>query len=288
MVRNCSIAIVLWVALAITYGYLLRGFAGSGKYIAALAMATVVWIGAALVHGVRYSLRDWNAKRRLARGEHPHDGDLTAATGPVHPSFEPLHAPFSGRPCVLYSYEIGLPPAGEGRPARDYVGFGMTRCTVRTPYGEFALGSFPVLEQFFETEVDRSTAADYVANTHFEEPGGVTGVVKAMFGVHTTAPPLQQDWKIGKSLADIHQAEVTEKILEPGETITAIGRYVAASNAIVSDTKEKGFLRVRRGGDALRVPTVPWNAIGGFFGGLAIIAVANAVFFFLMKHPPGS
>jgi hypothetical protein len=236
-------------------------------------------MGLAMVHGVRYSVRDWNAKKRLARGERPRDGDLAAATGPVQPLFEPLQAPFSGRPCVLYSYDIGPSGGSQGRPARDYAGFGMTRCAVRTPYGEIALGSFPVLEHFFETEVDRSAAAAYVENTKFEAPSGVTGMVKSMLAVHTTAPPLKRDWQIGKPSVDVRHAEVVEKIIAPGDTITAIGRYVAASNAIVSDTKEKGFLRVRRGGDALHVPAVPWNAIGGFFGGLALVAAANAVFY---------
>jgi hypothetical protein len=286
MLRNCVVAVVIWIALAVGYEYLLRDIPGAGKYFGALAMATVVGIGLAIVTGVRFTLRDWSARRRMARGERPRDGDLAAATGPVHPAFESLRAPFSGRECVLYSYEIGLPHSGEGRPARDYVGFGMTRCAVRTPYGEFALGSFPVLEHFFETEVDRALADEYLATTAFEQPEGVAGIVKAMFGVHTTAPPLRKDWKIGETAAALDDAEVVEKILAPGDTITAIGRYVAASNAIMSDTKEKGFLRVRRGGDALHVPSVPWNAIGAFIGGTALIAIANAVFLYLRAHPP--
>jgi len=286
MKRNCSIAIVLWFVLVGAYFYALRAIPGTGKYFAALATGTVVWMGAALVHGVRYSIRDWRARRRMARGERPRDGDLVAAIGPIHTTFESLQAPFSGRPCVLYSYEIGPQPSGEGRSARDYVGYGMTRCGVRTPYGELALGSFPVLEHFFETEVERGAAAEYLANTQFEELSGIAGVVKSMLSVHTSAPPLRKDWKIGESMTDIGHAQVTEKILAPGDTITAFGRYVAASNAIVSDTHEKGFLRVRRGGDALHVPAIPWNAIGGFFGGLAIIAIANAVFIYLMHHPP--
>jgi hypothetical protein len=161
----------------------------------------------------------------------------------------------------------------------------MIRCSVRTTYGEIALGSFPVLENFYETPGDRAAAIRFVESTNFIEPEGVTGMVKSMFGVHATAPPLKQDWRIGKP-SNIHDAEASEKILAPGDTITAIGRYVAASNSIVSDTKEKGFLRVRRGGEALRVPAVPWNAIGGFFGGIAIVAVANFVFWLLLQNTP--
>lgn len=281
MKRNCIAALVVWIVLVIGYYSAIREVPGTEKYFEALGMGTVVFFGLALIHGVRYSLSDWRAKQRLARGERPRDGDLTAAIGPLQASFETITAPFSGRACVLYAYEIGPKRTSEHPSARDYVGFGMTRCSVRTPYGEVALGSYPVLEHVFETEVDRAAAAEYVANTNFTHPGGVTAIVKSMLAVHTTAPPLKQDWQIGDASVPVQHAEVTEKIIAPGDTITAIGRYVAASNAIVSDTHQKGFLRLRRGGDPLRVPAVPWNAVGGFFGGLALIAAANAVFFLL-------
>ena len=285
MVLNCSVAIAVWIALAGGYFYVLRAVPGNDKFFGAFGMATVVWIGLALIHGVRYSIADWRAKRRLARGERPRDGELAAAIGTVSAGFETLRAPFTGRDCVLYEYDIGPPGvSGQGRPARDYVGFGMARCSVRTPYGDIFLGSFPVLEQIFETEGDRAAAVEYVANTKFNESDSITGAVKAIFGVHRMAPPLKTDWMLGKPSGDIQDAVVSEKIIAPGDTVTAFGRYVAASNAIVSDTKQKGFLRLRRGGDAIHVPSIPWNAIGGFFGGIAIVVIANLVFWYLRTH----
>lgn len=284
MVVNCSIAIAVWIALAGGYFYVLRAVPGNDKFFGAFGMAAVTWIGLALIHGVRYSIADWRAKKRLARGERPRDGELAAAIGPVSAGFETLKAPFTGRDCVLYEYDIGPPnTGGQGRPARDYVGFGMTRCSVRTPYGDISLGSFPVLEQVFETEGDRAAAEEWVANTKFDESDGITGAVKAIFGVHKTAPPLKMDWMLGKP-SNIHSSIASEKIIVPGEIVTAFGRYVAASNSIVSDTKQKGFLRLRRGGDAIHVAAVPWNAIGGFFGGIAIVAIANLVFWYLRTH----
>jgi hypothetical protein len=285
MKRNCLLAVVAWVVLLGVYGYLVRDIAEDGKYIGVFVMATVVWIGLIKIQGVRFTVRDWRAKRRMARGERPRDGELAAATGPVHPTLDVLRAPFSGSECVLYSYEIGLPgTGGEGRPPRDYLGFGMTRCSVRTPYGEVALGSFPVMEHFFETDVDREAAAQYVAETSFDQQEGFTGLIKAMFSVHTASPPLKIDWKLGDSEADVRHAMITEKIIAPGETITAIGRYVGATNAIVSDTQEKGFLRVTRGGDGLRVGGFPWSAVWASLGGILIIAAAHAMFFFLLQQ----
>jgi len=285
MARNCTAAIIVWIGLVGGYFYSIRQIPGSGKFFAAFGMGTAVWIGLALLHGIRFQIADWRAKQRLARGERPHDGDLAAATGPVSAGFESLTAPFSGRPCVLYEYDIGPPDRGQGRPARDYVGFGMARCTVRTPYGEIGLGSYPVLESVFESEADRDAAEEYVANTTFEELEGLALVPK-MLSIHKSPPPLKEDWQIGKPSIDVRHAVVTEKLIAPGDTVTAIGRYVAAQNAIVSDTKQKGYLRLRRGGDAMRVPAFPWNAVWSFFGGIAIVVVANLVFFYVRAHPP--
>jgi len=280
MARNCGISIAFWFVLAAVYSYFVRGHSGFNKYFVVIGMATVVWFGALTIYGARYKLRDWSARRRMARGERPHDGDLVAATGPIHAAFEPLHAPFSGRECVVYEYEIGPRRTGESNQARDYIGYGMTRCSVRTKNGEFALGSFPMMEHFFETPVDRRAAFDYIANTPFEELSGVIGTVKTMMSVHTTAPPLRKDWKVGDGGgSDPETADVIEKIIAPGETVTAFGRWVAGSSAIVSDTKEKGFLRVQRGGDAQQVPAMPWAAIGSVIGGAVVIAVAHFVFF---------
>jgi len=280
MARNCGLSVVFWFVLAAVYGYLVREQPGNNKYFVVIGMASVVWFGALTIFGVRYKLRDWNARRRMARGERPQDGDLVAATGPIHPLFEPLHAPFSGRECVVYEYEVGPPRRGENNPARDYIGHGMTRCSIRTKHGELALGSFPMMEHFFETPVDRHAAFEYIANTRFEELEGVIGAVKTMVKVYTMPPPVRTDWKVGDaSSSDRSTADVVEKIIAPGETVTAFGRWVAGSNAIVSDTKEKGFLRVQRGGDAQHVPAVPWGAIASFVGGAIVIAVAHLIFF---------
>lgn len=87
---------------------------------------------------------------------------------------------------------------GYGYVLRDFrgagkiigAGYGMTRCSVRAPYGEVMLGSFPVLEHVFQTEVDRDAAAEYIATTSFEQQDGVAGLLKAMLSVHGASPPL--------------------------------------------------------------------------------------------------
>lgn len=284
MVRNCSIAIVIWILLVAGYGYWLwPQVHDEARWIVPLVMGSVVWAGLALMHGARYELRDWRARNKLARGERPQDGDLVSAIGAIKPVFEPLRAPFTGRECVLYSYQIGPPPS-RGEMAKDYAGYGMVPCEVQTQYGTFRLGNFPVLENVPKDRGDRNLGDEYVRTTTFEEMH-IGTVAKRMFAVLTQPPPLRVDWQIGQP-SHHSGAQYIEQILAPGQTVSAYGRYVSATNAIVSDTKDKGYLRVRPGGDARGVSSFPSAAVNKFFGGIAIVIAANVVMWLLLKVTP--
>jgi hypothetical protein len=274
--RNCAIAVILWIALAGGYAYLLRErLPMPALAIASLIAGSVVWLGLVWIHGARYELRDWRARKRMISGERPQDGDLVTATGTIHPTFEPLQAPLSGRPCVLYSYQIN---------ARDYLGFGMTRCAVRTPYGDLLLGSFPVMHGLGgETLADLAAAEAFVAAARFEPLDGVTAMLKRMLQLHTEAPPLRRDWKMGDR-GEIFHAD--ETIVAPGELVTATGRFVSASNTIVSDTNEKGYLRLVRGSAPRQVESVAWGAIRSAIGGIITVVVANAILWFVLERMP--
>lgn len=285
MRRNCTIAVVVWIALAGAYAYLLRErLSMPERAIVALVMGSVVWMGLAWIHGARYEMRDFRARNRMARGERPREGDLVAATGTIHPTFEPLHAPLSGRACVLYAYQIGM-PRGDTARLRDYIGFGMTRCAVRTPYGDFLLGSFPVMSGIGDAgdAMDVASARAFVAATQFETLQGVTAALRPMLRLHTETPPLRHDWQIGEAGSI---AEANEEILAPGELVTATGRYVSASNSIVSDTSEKGYLRLVRGGVAGQAESVPWGAIKSAIGGAITVLAANAILWLLLDRLP--
>jgi len=277
MIRNCIAAIVLWIVLVAGYGiFLWKRSPPDAQLVLPLMMASAVWIGLVTMHGARYSYRDWSARNRLARGERPSDGDLVAAVGEIRPTFEVLRAPFSDRACVLYTYDIGPRARGDGNAARDFVGFAMARCSVHTPYGSFQLGSFPVLDRFPKERGDGARAEAYVASTEFEEMTGVVQIAKSTFGLHTSPPPLRKDWQIGPRPETLQGAEITERIVESGTRVTAIGRYVSSQNAIVSDLQEKGYLRVWPGGDASGVSSFPTKAVMQLAAGVIIIAASNA------------
>ena len=287
MKRNCLIAAIAWPVLLGAYFFYLAGRAAMPERLyASLAMATVVWMGLVLVTGTRFAVRDWRARRALERGERPRDGELVAAIGTIRPVFEPIHSPLSGTACVVYSYEIGPPPRGQGKMAKDYVGFGMTRCLVQTQYGKYFLGSFPVLEHVPKRRVaDRRQAAEYIATAPLEDLNAIE-LARSVFAIHTQPPPVRRDIRFGTPGIAVEDAEVVEQLLVPGDTVTAFGKFVSASGSIVGDLEAKGYLRVSPGGNARRVSSFPWKAVGQLLGGLALIALANAFLVFILEHPP--
>lgn len=270
MVRNCIAAIVLWLALAIGYAVFLWGDA---PVFAAIALASVAWVGLVIVNNGRYALRDWKARNRMAQGERPRDGELVAATGEIRPVLDRLQAPFSGRECVFYMYNAG-PHRGKNNASRDYAGFGFARCSVYTPHGSFSLGSFPVIEGFPAEPVDLERVRQYIEATQFESIEGMRDMVQKMTSLYRQAPPLRYDIRIGEPGA---LQEADERIIPTGMLVTAIGRYDAASNSIVSDTKEKGFLRVKPGGSPYAVSAFPAEAAVKFAGGLLLVIGATVV-----------
>jgi hypothetical protein len=281
MIRNCVASVVLWIALVIGYGVFLRGRIESPT-VAGAAAGTIVGFGLLMLHGSMYAFRDFGAHNRMARGEHPHDGDLVAAIGTIHPSGAgaPLQSPLNDVPCVLYSYEIGPARSHESSAAvaRSVVGFGLMRCSIRTPYGEFELGSWPALEGFAKRHGDRTRAGEYVRATEFRT-FGFAAFAKAMMHLYVSAPPLKEDWRMSDADIDTDSADVFEQTIAPGAPVTALGRYSAAANAIVSDTKKEGFLRLKPGGQAHEPEAVPWEGIGKAFGGLVSIAAPNVALY---------
>lgn len=276
MLRNCIIAIVVLIALAAGYGWwLMPQFEPPLRYVIPLVMAGVVWFGLVNFSGAFYSIRDWRARNRLARGERPRDGDLTSAVGPLRATLGTISAPFSDRECVYYKYDIGPDSGASTSGKKELIGLALARCAVQTPFGEFNVGMFPVAEGFPEEMGDRSIAEDFIEKTRFEEIS-ILDLAKKTFGAHRQPPPIRYDWQFGDRTFQIDSAEIKEQVISPGEVVTVIGRYDAKTNSLVSD-EEMGFLRIKPGGEARRVEVFPWKAFGQFVFGIAVIAIANAV-----------
>ena len=280
MLRSCLIAIAGWIVLVLLYGgWLWTELPPPMHLVGPLILGTFVWFGLLTIYGARHEFADWRAQSRMSRGEPPRNGDLVSAIGTIYAGFESLQSPVSGRDCVLYSYTAGV--AGGG--ARACAGFGMTRCSVQTAHGQFQLGTYPVLEGFPEETIESAIAEPYLSSAQFEDVA-LTALMKQMLAIHSQAPPLKKDLRTSIETPKFDDIRVEERIVAPGTMVTAIGRFVAATNSIVGGAREGGYLRLYPGGDARHVAAFPWKAVRSVIVGLLMVAGANGGIWWLLQR----
>lgn len=265
--RNCLTAIAVWLALLAGYWFFFyrSGLPVDGSLLGAVMMASLVGLGLQMMSAASYASRDNVALARFESGERPLDGELAAVTGEIRPAFEPLRAPLSGRECVVYRYDIGPDRGRDPDVALDYIGFAFARCAIHSPFGTYALESFPVLNGFPLEPTGPAEA--YVAATEFEEVSKVRTIGKYTLELHQQPPPLRMDWQVGKPSEGPLVAK--EAVVESGARVTAYGRYAAASNALVSG--EKDSLRLY----PANASTLSTHALAQLVTGLVLIVVAN-------------
>src|SRR5690349_19225794 len=111
LTRSCGAMLAVWLVLAGAYGYvawqqthvllptIVVGVLGST--FSAMFISSFI--------GLFTGGRDRAAIRRAINGEAPRDGRLEVAAGPIRPIGAALDAPFSGRPCVAYDYDVKAP-----------------------------------------------------------------------------------------------------------------------------------------------------------------------------------
>ena len=130
-------------------------------------------------------------------------------------------------------------------------------------------------------------AESYLSTAHFQDVA-FTSLVKAMFSVHNQAPPLTLNLRVTtEAMPNVDRIRVEEHIVAPGATVTAIGRYVSATNSIVGGSREGGYLRLYAGtGPAQSSSAFPWKAVRSVIVGLLIVAAANGGLWWFLRVMP--
>ncbi len=181
MVRGCTIALFLWLALAAGYWYWLdHAFDPPGSIIGGLVVGLIVAACIGSLVNARIALRDWSLASGSVHGLPLADRRLVAVSGTIHPVDKPLIAPFSGKECVICEYDLGRRSRGSDKDTNsgaDYAGFLMTPSVIRTKQGDIKLLGFPILEGYGESFCEGFTAASngykFLSGTEFENRTGL-------------------------------------------------------------------------------------------------------------------
>jgi hypothetical protein len=210
------------------------------------------------------------ALKRAEKGLPLEDGVEEAVWGPIEPLGAPLEAPFSGRACVAYEYDAK--EGGDGT-ASTMAGFALAPSVIRSHRGDVHLLGFSMLDAWKESRYRdpeaRERATRWVATTEFREMG--LAKMGAMFSALDEAMADDD----GSVRVDLRTKEVTpdglasctlkEKVISPGETVTAVGIWDSAKGGLVPKLRGRSaIVRITPGGGAAAVAHAtkrPWGTL---------------------------
>jgi hypothetical protein len=291
LARGCLGVVLFYVAVVVALSGLLLASGARAELLEALVPSLVG--GAPLTVGLLYwwDIPKIGAEARLVRQafrEVPRvDGQRVAVIGTIEFDGAPLQAPFSGRECAAYWYDVFQLDRGRSRFHHHFFfGWRIAPLAVRTPSGDVRLlASFdnPGWEPRTE-DVDYANAAEYLATTSFSAaPELGPGTWLDVEELRTQVPPVRADYKKNPPAPDIATLTLHEARLERGAAVCAFGRYSAAREALVPDPTAPLFAIDLKAGEpgnvlrGLRSRTTLHLLMGALFStiGLAVAALVG-------------
>ena len=299
--KGCAIATVVLLGLFGGYLYLLWGRI---ETVPALILAGFGALGLVMVvsqlKAVIFGSGDAGALKRAEQGLPLEDGREEAVWGPIEPLGAALEAPFSGRSCVAYEYDAKNPSTvdseGETRPGGSTLaGFALGPSVIRSNRGDVHLLGFSLLNEFPEKVMkhpeDAERAIRYAGSTEFTEMG--LAKLGAMLSTMDDAMSdddgtVRKDMRMkAASAADLAACTLTEKLITPGETITAIGIWDAARGGLVPKHRGKSVIvRLLPGGGAAMVAHAQKRPWGILAFALVWAGFAHAIIYFVLTKAP--
>jgi hypothetical protein len=299
--KGCAIATVVLLGL---FGAYLSLLWGRIETVPALILAGFGALGLVMVvsqlKAVIFGSGDAGALKRAEQGLPLEDGKEEAVWGPIEPLGATLEAPFSGRPCVAYEYDAKNPSTvdsrGHERPGGSTLaGFALAPSVIRSNRGDVHLLGFSLLSDFPEKVMDHPEDAErairYAGSTEFTEMG--VAKLGAMLSMMDDAMAdddgtVRKDMRMkSATAADLEACTLTEKLIAPGETVTAIGLWDAARGGLVPKHRGKSVIvRLLPGGGAAMVAHAEKRPWGILAFALVWAGFAHAIIYFVLTKAP--
>jgi Ankyrin repeats (3 copies) len=273
--RSCGAMLAGWLVLVGGYYYVAVRAIHEPMPAVLIAVLGGTFAGMLLssFFGLFTGRRDRSALRRAITAAAPRDGHIEAASGPIRPTGAPLEAPFSGRPCVAYEYDVK--PDGEGQS--DYAGVALAPSAIETLRGPARVLGWSVLDAFPYTDqqqIDRQRGAAYLKSAAFE-PLGLTTMLSALTDlVADDDGTVRKDFRVAGEAAALEGRRITERIIPVGEVVTILGRWSDA----------RGGFAPTGAGSMNRLFPGDLTNIRRRLGGDALKTFGIAVFFFVALH----
>jgi hypothetical protein len=299
MKRGCFISLLILAACFGSYWYVLHGHVEPPAFWWATGVASFfMWISVSSLQGAITSARD--AMRVSSEssfggygGEQFADDAIVTVVGHIRSVGSGLRAPFSGKPAVLYNYDIDhiSQRSDDSTDVKDYSGFALAPCAIDSPHGSVRILGFPMLEGFpktsYDSEEGRKNAAAYLEATALKDmqgfhPGTIFHEIKEL--LTDDDGQFRKDWKMTED-RDLSDKQLREQVVSPGDQVCAIGRWSAARHGLIPPAG--GVIRLLQG-DPQKVVSGLWRkCIGNLIGALIVAAVVNGAVYTLLQVAAG-
>ena len=238
MKLGCIFALALYAAFVFGYYHWLgQTFEGKELWIASFVVGLIATGGIGALGNSYLAWRDASVLSDAIVDMPRRDGKRTAAAGRLEAVGQPLTAPLSGKPCVLYEYDISREVTRskkgggtETSKSVDFAGLGKTECIIASTATRLRLLGFPDLDpledEYLQDQADVERARQYVQFTAWEDTSGL-GIfhgVRDMFGALTgSEASLRKDWRMisVKECAWLHATSPPIATTPPVEPISA-------------------------------------------------------------------
>jgi hypothetical protein len=238
----------LYLALHARLGHPLDGWA-------ALVGALVSFVAFGMLQESVQLSRDERLARAAVRGAQLfRDGEPAVVSGTIEAAagHEPIEAPFTGRACLAYVYNVSEPRSKDINHSAValYVGHGCVPSEVRTPQGPLRILASPGLGEMQSRRCtdpeERRRAIAYVQSATFEtltifQWGRISRLGRELLA---ECGAVRKDFQCTFSPRGIESCSFSETIIEPGAVVTVKGVYSADRRGLAPDGNDPDFFRV--------------------------------------------
>jgi hypothetical protein len=279
VVKGCIMMLVLFAALFGGYFWVLRHLEFPINVILAVFGSIGLLILLSSIKQVIFGDGHDSAFKRALKGEPLREGEVEAVWGQITPVGDVLlTSPFTGQECIAYEYDSKRPEVtndeGESSSQGSSIsGYGLTPSVIRSNRGDVRLLGFSMLTDFPEQDLDTfpfvlENANTYVQATQFKQMG-VTNIVSALSSMDDMLADddgsVRQDWAMRKKHElDLGSDRLSEKIILPGDVVTAVGLWDPTRGIVPSIGKRKVMVKLRPGGGETMVEQAtkrPWGLL---------------------------
>jgi hypothetical protein len=272
--KGCGFILAVWIALVGAYGYVAWQTIHEWFPAAMIGVLGGTFAGALVGSfvGLFTGARDRAALRRAIDGEPFRDGRLEAASGPIRPLDAPLDAPFTGRPCVAYEYDVKKP----GADRSEFAGVALAPSAIDTGRGSVHVLGWAILDEFPAGggTLDTARGTAYLQSAR-SEPLGLTSIVGILGDLLADDDgAIRKDFRIGPDTVDLQGRRIEERIVPVGAVVTMLGRWTEARRGFAP--AGPGSINRLFPGELARTKQQ--------VGGAAVKTFATGLFFFLALH----